>query len=239
MLSGGEVLYGITMPPVDRSRYEKMPHYTDNIEQYAKERHISLRSNPEHAWYYEMRGVKEMIKTAKLGWDFGWAVLPVRNETGKTEGIICRAYPHVQQETNLRFHMPDGQPSMMYCPDWSLMQKRSRVAIVFGMFDALAVASLGWPVLSPTAGQESFDPKWLDDQRRLFVIIPDDGEYTAANDLAVALNWRAFVYHIDYPEKVKDPAGFLEEDRKDDLAEILEGVLGMSESDQSLLSLPG
>jgi hypothetical protein len=84
---------------------------------------------------------------------------------------------------------------------------------------------------------DSFNPEWLVDIRRIFVIIPDDGEWRAGSKLASGLGFRAFVLHWEYPDELKDMADYLKEDRGGEIKEQLEEVLGLSESGQSLISL--
>ena len=57
------------------------------------------------------------------------------------------------------------------------------------------------------------------------MVIPDRDEYSAAKVLAGRLGWRAGVLKIDYPDNIKDPAGFLEIKRRDDLNRMLAGPL--------------
>jgi hypothetical protein len=226
-----------TKPSATRPEFPKEP---DEYETYATDCHRYLKQWPQFQWYVnDVRKVENMIVPAMLGWDHGWCIIPVRNQKGSVKGIVARAHSDVQHKSGMRFDQPHGQDPMMYAPDWNLFEKESRVAIVFGMFDAIAVASLGYPVLSPITGQESFNPDWISDWDKLFVIIPDEGEWKAANELAVGLNWRAYVQYLDYPEGVKDPAGYLEEDEKAELKEVLARVLDVRRTGKSLLSLQG
>lgn len=206
----------------------KLPHIDciDDVEAVASEAHEALLKFDQLQWYLKNRGVDGRIEPCRLGWWDGWYTVPVYDAHHSFQGMMLRANSTIQQATGNRFTHPEGQRSLMYCPDWQLYHKSKRLAIVFGMFDALALSDLRFPVVTTTSGKDSFKPEWLDDYRRPIVIFPDEGEYSSAMVLAGKLGWRASVYKMDYPEGVKDPCGYLETDRRSELATILGSALG-------------
>jgi DNA primase len=169
-------------------------------------------------WYVKSRGVEGRIEPARLGWWNGWITIPIYNKAHCYQGVVLRSTTPVQKVTDLRYYIPPGQDPLMYCPDWRLLENAPNcVYLVFGMFDALALADLRFPVVTPTMGCLSFEPKWLDEYRTRIIIIPDKGEHQAAKRLAAGFGWRARILYLDYPDGCKDPADFLKFGKRDDL----------------------
>jgi hypothetical protein len=196
------------------------------IDKFCGKAHQALLSNPSLGWYYQMRGVDDVIEMALLGWYNGWATIPIRSPEGTTQGVILRAGPHIEKANDgVRFHQPRGQKGMMYCPNWGLLMRNDKVAIVFGIFDALAMASVGVPVVTPTAGKDSFKPKWLDDVWSGWaLIVPDKKEEATAYELRKNLSLYGIqndVLLLDYPEGTKDPADMLKMLGKDYMMKML------------------
>lgn len=161
-------------------------------------------------WYLRLRGVENRIESCRLGWWNGWYTIPVYDEKDRYEGIILRAGKHVQEATGLRYFCPKKQPPLFYVPDWYLLKISPVIFVVYGMFDALALSAMRYPVCTTTSGKDSFNPLWLERFRKLIVVLPDKGEEEAARKLAASLGWRGKVQKLNYPEDIKDPAGFLE-----------------------------
>ena len=113
----------------------------------------------------------------------------------------------------------------MYCPNWGLLNRSNKVAIVFGIFDALAIASIGIPVVTPTSGKDSFKPKWLDDVwRGSVIIVPDKKEEATAYKLHKDLSLFGIhndVLLLDYPSGTKDPADYLRTGKRSQLEKVL------------------
>lgn len=207
-------------------RGPKLPTNLKDLEIVMDEAHEALIKFDQFSWYLENRGVAGRIEPCRLGWWDGWYTIPIYGPHHELQGAMLRANTAIQQATGNRFTHPEGQKNMMYCPDWYLYEKSRAVAVVYGMFDALAVSDLRFAVVTPTSGKDSFKAEWLDACRKRIVIFPDEGEYSAAMELAAKLGWRASVYKMDYPEDVKDPCGFLETGKRDQLATILGSALG-------------
>jgi hypothetical protein len=207
--------------PERRSRWSLPGIPSEGLEDACYQAHMDLIGFPSLGWYLEMRGLEDRIETNELGFWEGWYTVPVRDENGEFEGAVFRAAPHIQEATGLRYWSP--QHPLMFVPDWSLYHRAKPLIVVFGVLDALAVSSLRFPVATSTGGL-NFDPAWLDDCRSTICIIPDKGEFAAARKLAAPLGWRAKVVDLDYPEGVKDPAGYLETGRRSELARLLGGL---------------
>jgi hypothetical protein len=182
-----------------------------------------LLKHPDLGWYLNNRGLSEMIERAKLGWYNGWYTIPIFNkgETKKVAGLYMRSGPHIQKASGLRFAQPHGQKGLMYVPDWGLLERRNTLLIPFGVFDALTFASLGYASATAINGKTSFDHKWLDSWRGRVVIVPDEGEEEDAAKLASKLSWRGEVFRIPYPDGIKDPNGYLEHGREQELIKLL------------------
>lgn len=196
------------------------------IDKFCGKAHQTLLNNPGLGWYYQMRGVDDVVEVALLGWYNGWATIPIRSIEGNTQGVILRAGPHIEKANEgVRFHQPRGQKGMMYCPNWGLLSRSDKVVVVFGIFDALAMASIGIPVVTPTAGKDSFKPKWLDDVWSGWVlIVPDKKEEATAYELHKSLSLYGIhndVLLLDYPESVKDPADYLKAGKRSQLSKIM------------------
>lgn len=187
--------------------------------------HYSITKFEQLRWYLENRGVAGRIEPCRLGYYNGWYTVPFYSHYGVYLGMVARAGTEIQRVSGLRFIQPKGQKPMMYCPDWRLTETANTIAVVFGIFDALAVSDLRFAVVTPIMGKDSFDPTWLDFWRKKIVIIPDAGEESTAIELAGKLGWRGSVLKLPYPEGIKDPAGYLEIDKRGLLASQLGGPL--------------
>ena len=231
-----EVLYDALVSPgaTPNGRGEqaksKPPHLPlakdiDEIERLVWDAHDTLLRNSSFGWYLQIRGVEDRVETAGLGWYENWITIPILTSDKQVRGVILRATKLTEKLTGLRFVQPIGQQPMLYCPDWALVNKqKGTLFVVFGMFDALALSSLRLPVVTTTGGSQTFNPAWLDEQRRGIVILPDaEGDDEPARKLAAALGWRGKVLRLLYDEKTKDPAGYIEAGRREDLRKILAG----------------
>ena len=109
----------------------------------------------------------------------------------------------------MRFDMPFGQRPMLYVPNWKYWDEQPEVYVVFGVFDALSMATAGLAVASPSSGKNSLNVSWLDEVKKPILIIPDAGEEADAHRYAAQLGWRGCVKMIDYENGEKDPNGVL------------------------------
>ena len=158
--------------------------------------------------YLRQRGIHGRILPQKLGYIKGWYTIPIFDRNTFV-GAVARAGRQVQEETGARFSIPIGQPSMLYVPDYKLVEDNEYIVVVFGMIDALSLCELGIPVCTPTSGKDSIHPEHLDVYRKHVIILPDKGEEETGRRLRDKLGWRGTLKIIDYPENCKDPNDLL------------------------------
>lgn len=191
----------------------------NDLESVCYQAHIDLLSFPSLGWYLEMRGIDNRIETNELGFWNGWYTIPVHDDEGNFITGVFRSAPHVQEATGLRYwcrHQP-----VMYAPDWRLYANSDVCYVVFGMVDALVLASLRLAVVTTTGGSNAFNTEWLDDYRHKVVIVPDRGEEPSASKVAKNLGWRGQVLRLPYPDGYKDPADFAARGKSENLRAML------------------
>ena len=184
----------------------------DNI---AWSAHNVLVDNEHLQWWLKERGVDGRIEPCILGWYDGWYTIPVFTNEREFCGMVLRASPPTQETADQRFYQPHGQKPMLYIPDWHLVESHKVLFIVFGMFDALALAEMRYPVCTTTGGKDSFDPLWLRWCHSIKYVLPDEGEEKAAQKLAMKV--KAKTICLDYPDGVKDPADYLWQRKRKEL----------------------
>ena len=196
------------------------PNVPSNISDqilFVEEAKATIQRNSSFRWYSEQRGVEGRIETCELGWHEGWLVLPIYSPERDLTGIIMRSGPQAQKLTGTRFTQPTGQRAMIYCPDWSLLDRSDQIYVVYGMIDALTLSELRLPVVTTTGGAKSFKPEWLTSYRKPIIVVPDLGELAQARKLAGRLGWRGKVGQLSYPNDFKDPNDYLQYGRGKDL----------------------
>lgn len=211
----------ILRPGRTRWRSPRLPTDLGEISDLVWRAHQRLVEKPSTQWYLEKRGVEGRIEPCALGWIDGWYTIPIFSSRHQVRGVILRAGEHVEKVTDERFVQPEGQRAMLYVPDWHILEGAKALAIVFGMFDALALSDIRIPVCTTTGGKSEFRPEWLDFWRGPIVIIPDEGEFSDASRLAGELGWRAKILRLPYPDDIKDPCGYLETGRRGELMRLL------------------
>lgn len=182
-------------------------HEYESLEELAYQAHIDLEQFPSWAWYLELRGLDDAIEIAELGYHRGWYTFPVWDKDHQFQTAVFRSAPHVQEATRIRYwcnHRP-----VMYVPDWNLVKKARHIFVVFGMMDALTLNKLRYPVVTSTAGADTFQADWLNEFRVPIYILPDKGEERTAMELASKLGWRGQMDLLDYPQGCKDPNDYL------------------------------
>jgi hypothetical protein len=203
----------------------RLPSDLAQLSVVINEAHESLLQFDQFQWYLKNRGVEGRIEACRIGFWDGWYSIPIYDEEHHLQGAMFRANATIQKGTGQRFIHPDGQLNLMYCPDWRLLRTAKAVAVVFGMFDALALSDLRFAVVTSTSGKDSFKPEWLDSVRKPIYVIPDKGEETSAITLAGKLGWRGHVLKLEYPDDIKDPDGYLENNKRDQLIAQIGGYL--------------
>lgn len=200
------------VPVVEKPTYYPTIDASLTNEQLVRSANRVLSGTPGLQDYLIRRKVERAISLYGLGYLEGWYTVPVRDREGVCQQVIFRAGPWIQAETGTRFYQRRGQKISLYVPDWSLLQPGRTLFIVFGLFDALTLALLRYPVCSATAGKDLFKPEWISFWEGPVVIIPDKMEETEAYQLASKLGWRGHVYLPSYPDNCKDPNDLAQHD---------------------------
>jgi hypothetical protein len=191
-----------------------LPPDTFELENVFDRAHDRLSNSLETlGWYLRLRNVEDRVDTCRLGWIDGWYTIPVYDKEYKFMGGVVRAGAHIQESTGRRFFMPKGQQNMMYCPDWNLLTNAKSLFIVFGMFDAISLSKLRIPVVTDTSGKLAFRSDWMNFWRGKIYICPDKGEEKEGLMLASQLGWRGNLVKLQYPDGIKDPADFVQQEK--------------------------
>ena len=167
-----------------------------------------------------------LILSYELGWWDNWYTFPVKNERHEIIGGIARANEALEAKGVDKYDMPWGQPPMLYIPNWTLWRKSDMIFVAFGILDAISLASLGYAACSPTAGQDSTDPAWLDDVRKNIYVVPDKDETEAGIALARQLGFRGRVIGLPYDSERKDPNDFLRTGHEQELIKAIDKSTG-------------
>lgn len=197
--------YKLAPDPVIVSAWTNMG---DDLSQVVYEAHNVLLQYPAQATYLKVRGVSERIEPNTLGWYMGWYTFPVFDRGFELRGLVLRSSPELEKSSGTRYLCPPNQSPQIYCPDWHKVDSLRYLYVVYGIIDALALACLGFPVVTCTKGQ-NFHADLLKEFRTKIIIVPDRGEEKSARILASNLGWRGSVLYLDYPDKCKDPANFM------------------------------
>ena len=187
-----------------RSFQRLTPQVQGDLEDWILSAHEMLMRDPFLHKYLIQRGVGKLIEKCKLGWHQGWYVVPIFGEEYDVIGVTGRASPMTEEQTGLRYW--NAQAAVMYVPDWTLLTDAPQVYVVYGIFDALALAAHNLPVVTTVGGHDTFRASWLDKYRVPIRVLPDLYEAEAAYQLVNRLGWRGEVKEINYPEKCKDPS---------------------------------
>lgn len=177
-------------------------HVLPEPEVLANKAHELLCAVPSQAHYLKERKVEAMIGPSKLGWWDGWYTFPIYNRHRQFAGLVLRAGPSLAKYVG-RYVSPPGQRPLLYCPDWKLVERSETVYVPFGIFDALTLAQLGLPTVTPT-NLKGARPELFADLRKQLVIIPDKGEEEVGHELAYGLDWRGTLLKLAYPPGLKD-----------------------------------
>ncbi len=158
-----------------------------------------------------------------LGWYKNWLTIPIYDENHRFMGAVARANKALTDKGVDKYDTPSGQPPMLYVPDWTLWKNLDKVFITFGMFDAISLATLGYAAASPSVGQDSTNPDWLDDVRKPIYVVPDKGEMKAALKLVRKLGFRGKILRLPYEKfGCNDPNDFLIQEKKTQLIKFIE-----------------
>lgn len=193
----------------------------DSLDDIATKAHQNLVRYPQFQGYLKRRKCEGFIEKGYLGYNNGWIVVPVFSADGKLADIVARA---VKGKGDSRYVLKPlkNAPRPLYVPNWGILQESEQIYVVFGIFDAIGMSLMGFPVVTGITGK-SIDPELIASLHKRVVIIPDAGEERDAHRLANSLGWRARVKEIEYPFGTKDIAEIRELNRGEEyLKEILQ-----------------
>lgn len=215
----------LSVTPEKRTSFAGPPiRDLESLEHICYQAHADLMQFDSFRWYLQMRGLEERIETNEIGYVKGWYTFPVRDRDGSFQTAVLRAAPHVQEVTGFRYWC--RSTPVPYVPDWYLYSNKSVLFVVYGILDALTLSQLRFPVVTSTAGNNTFRAEWLDECRKPIYIIPDKNEEEQAQKLANQLGWRGNVLRLNFPVDIKDTNGFLERGRGEELKAQLLSVTG-------------
>ena len=203
-----------------------LPPYSqlDIISDLVAEAHHVLLEHEHLAWYLERRGIADRIDACRLGWYDGWITIPILNAAGAVMGLVVRAGPHIEANTEARFSQPKGQPGMLYIPDHKLVTKSDTMFVTYGIFDTLSLSSIRLCSCSPTTGKGNMKAEFLDFWKGRVVMVPDQNEEETAFKFAASLPpaRQAKVCLLEYSSGLKDPNDYLKQGLKTELEKQLE-----------------
>jgi hypothetical protein len=196
----------------------------EQLERVIQTGHMLIKSYPELSWYVRQRGLEDRIDPCFLGNYNGWITIPVFTRNGTLRTVVARSTPPVQEVSGRRFHSPPLPPAL-FVPDWSLTERRSSVFVVFGMFDALSLASLRMAGVTPTHGNDSLTVEMIYGcglDKKEIIVIPDQPAHeieTARSRVSVmqAAGLNCKMVLLEYPDGMKDVNDFLRVGRGEDL----------------------
>jgi hypothetical protein len=186
------------------------PPLGDNpdLEDVCYQAHMDILAFPYFQWYMEMRGLQSRVEVNEIGYRQGWYTFPVVDRDYKFQTAVFRASPHVQEVSGVRYWCKSTPH--MYVPDWKLVLESDVLYVVYGILDALTLSDLRLPVVTSTAGNNTFNADWLDEFRRRIYIIPDKKEESQALQLMRDIGSRSRMIRMDFPDGKKDVNGYYE-----------------------------
>ena len=221
------------LEPDEEDKYHgftpNLPPNTKGWNEYVLQCRRNLDETPNIQNYWKIRGfLQKDIDKFRLGTTQGaWATIPMYY--GSMEHPIrvsLRAYHHTLLSNGIRYWNSPGSP-ILFTPSPKLVSTKSKIAVTYGLIDALAVTSLGFAGVTPSSGKDSLRINWLRGLgAKEFYFIPDEGEESTANNHIENLGVRASRIDLPYLEhNTTDPADYLQAGKSEILREILERYL--------------
>ena len=183
-------------------QWRKWEEQWGDLEGIAEHAHQSLKRFPKFQGYYKRRKCEDFIEQGFLGYIGGWAVIPIFDGNREIVDIVCRA---VKGKGDTRYVVKPSEIAQrpLYVPNWAIVDESDKIFVVYGIFDAIALALIGLPVVTGITGK-SLNVDQLRPLGKKFYIIPDKGEETDAHKLANSMGWRAKAIDFVYPYPCKD-----------------------------------
>lgn len=176
-----------------------------DVEDLALEAHHRLMTNYSNSYYLKQRGIEPCIKKLLIGYYNGWYTFPIISRSYEIMGMVARASETTQTISKFRYMTPPSQPTLLYVPDWKLVDSSPYLIVVYGIIDAISMALLGFPTVSFSQGHKS-PPELLREFRKRIYIIPDGDmkDEKAVMELYMNLDWRGKIIDLPYFEDTKD-----------------------------------
>jgi DNA primase len=189
--------------PIVLPRWRKWEDKYGDISEIAHHAHQSLKRFPQFQAYFKKRKIAQFIEQGRFGYMDGWCLFPILDPHGKVIDIVVRSAGN-KKETRYVLHPDkDRESPYIYCPDWKRVELSDIVYVPFGIIDAWAFYSIGYPCITGTSGT-SFNLERLKELHKHLIFIPDKGEEDDARELSNQLGWDADTFIIDWPDGCKD-----------------------------------
>lgn len=184
------------------------PHwYLDSIERYCIDAHEFLLSHPDYGYYLQKRGLcTDLTRKLQLGYADGYYIFPIMDRRRIIVGAIGRVGETKAKAGAPRYTQPHGQLKAgisLYIPSYSQVDASDKIYIPYGIIDCLTLYQLGYPTMAYTSGKV-FSAEVFAEYRKQIILIPDQGEESAARRCWKNLGWRGTIIVPDWPEGCKD-----------------------------------
>jgi len=155
----------------------------------------------DRTYYYERLFTDTTIDFFRLGWDGTGYIIPTWESRPGISGVFSykKRWPN-PEPGQAKYTGPRGRSQPRLFNQWAL--RESATAFVFiGEFDAILAYQDGLSSVSPTCGQQSWQPHWNSFfQHKRVYVVPDVGESTSGYRIASAIGSNAKV--CEYPPNV-------------------------------------
>lgn len=208
--------------------------------QFVRQSRQDLDETPDIQNYWLLRGIsREDCALFHLGIHQGaWASVPMYDRNmDQPLRITLRAFHHTLLDGGIRYWNSPGKP-ILFVPRWNLVRAKSKIAVCYGIIDALACNALGYACVTPSSGKDSLKIKWLKELgAKEYYFIPDMGEERTAIKHIRQTGSRASLLKLPYLEHgCSDPADYFQAGKQEVLREILGRYLNEEEESKDNLS---
>jgi hypothetical protein len=204
------------------------PRNAEAIDGYVMRCENDLHANKALQEFWRSRGLYEEARIYRLGVALGaWGTIPMVDRIShKPIRISFRAFHPDLLSNGVRYWNSPGPP-ILYIPRTGLVETRSKIAVCYGLIDAIAVSALGYAAVTPSSGKDSLKIEWLRDLggKEVF-FIPDEGEEATAIKHIQQYGMNASLIQLPYVEHdTSDPADYFANGKQEKLREYLKGYL--------------
>lgn len=189
--------------PVVLPKWKRWSDSFGTLQGIADFAHRNLLAYSENQWYFKKRKIDQFIAQGYFGMLEQWAVFPVLDQYKKVVDIVVR---NVRGNSTAKYVLSPNQERKLYVPNWERVLKSDTVYITYGLIDAWAFESIGYPCVTGVTGK-SLQSCLLKPLNKHWIIVPDKGEEYEARKLKNELGWKGEILLINFPSGVKDPDG--------------------------------